>query len=102
MEKCDSYHMHGTKPVCYSTKEMEECSCGGDIDKCTFYAAKRCENRYLLPCPFCGGDAELVSKPHIPNGTDWTPRCRNTSCCGRLTKKYTDKDTAITFWNRRA
>ena len=39
---------------------------------------------------------------HIPNGIDYTPRCKNTSCCGRLTKKYTVKETAVYMWNRRA
>ena len=41
MAKCDCYYQHGTKFVCYGTKEMEECSCGGDESKCNFYPEKR-------------------------------------------------------------
>lgn len=55
----------------------------------------------LLPCPFCGGEAELYRTRHIPNGFDYTPRCKKSGCCGRLTKKYGLKDTAVDFWNTR-
>ena len=41
MAKCDCYHQHGLKFLCYGTKEMEECSCGGDTRKCNFYPEKR-------------------------------------------------------------
>lgn len=41
MERCSCYYQHGSKPVCYGTKEMEECSCGGDESKCNFYPEKR-------------------------------------------------------------
>lgn len=56
----------------------------------------------LKPCPFCGGEAVLKITKHIPSGFDYTPQCKNTGCCGRLTKKYTLKITAIMSWNRRA
>lgn len=56
----------------------------------------------LLPCPFCGGAAEMIEIPHVPRGTDYTPRCKNTSCCGRLTKKWAYRETAVMMWNRRA
>ena len=55
----------------------------------------------LDPCPFCGGLAELIETPHVPRGTDYTPRCINTWCCGRLTKKWAKREDAITAWNRR-
>ncbi len=55
----------------------------------------------LKPCPFCGGEAELRVVAHIPSGYDYTPRCRKPSCCGRLTKKFNCKETAVTFWNTR-
>lgn len=55
----------------------------------------------LKPCPFCGGKAELHRTNHVPAGYDYTPRCKNASCCGRLTKKYSSIETAIYFWNRR-
>ena len=56
----------------------------------------------LLPCPFCGGIVEMKVTKHIPKGYDYTPRCQRTFCCGRLTKKYPDKEVAIAMWNRRA
>ena len=55
----------------------------------------------LKHCPFCGGEAELREVKHIPNGLDYTPRCKDPSCCGRLTKKYSTKNLAIKMWNRR-
>lgn len=56
----------------------------------------------LLPCPFCGGEAELYGVPHIPKGWDFIPRCKTTSCCGRQAKKYSNRETAIAAWNLRA
>ena len=55
----------------------------------------------LLPCPFCGGRAEMQITKHTPSGNDYTPRCTNTSCCGRLLKKYTVRETAVAMWNKR-
>lgn len=59
------------------------------------------ENRELKPCPFCGGAAEIYETPHVPRGTDYTPRCKNPSCCGRLSKKWAERETAVIMWNRR-
>lgn len=58
-------------------------------------------NRELKPCPFCGGEAKMVIKKHIPNGFDYTPTCNNPSCAGRITKKWIDCEKAIEAWNRR-
>lgn len=55
----------------------------------------------LKPCPFCGGEAELRKLKHIPDGYDYTPRCKNPSCCCRITKRFNVKETAIALWNRR-
>lgn len=41
MNKCNSYHKEFGKERCYGTKEIEECSCGGDEAKCNFYSSKR-------------------------------------------------------------
>lgn len=41
MIKCDCYHKEFGKEVCYGTKEMEECTCGGDVAKCDFYPTRR-------------------------------------------------------------
>ena len=48
----------------------------------------------LLPCPFCGGEAEFRS------GSSTTPyiRCRE---CGGRTKSSHDKVKLIAAWNRR-
>ena len=56
----------------------------------------------LKPCPFCGSAAELKISNHIPKGFDYTPRCTETACCGRSTKKYSSKAEAISRWNRRS
>lgn len=55
----------------------------------------------LKPCPFCGSRAELRITKHIPKDYDYTPRCTNPSCCGRLSKKFSVKETAIYAWNKR-
>lgn len=55
----------------------------------------------LKPCPYCGGDAEMFVTKHIPSGYDYTPRCKKTGCCGRLTKKFGLKELAVYAWNMR-
>ena len=85
----------------------------------------------LKPCPFCGGNAELHERYHsieeiaykkseIPQNAKFLyekvtsekriyvyrrktfiPRCTDTSCIGRTTKIFFDKQSAITAWNRR-
>lgn len=40
-KKCECYHERYGKSLCWGTKEMEECSCGGDESKCNFYPEKR-------------------------------------------------------------
>ena len=56
----------------------------------------------LKPCPFCGGRAIMKVVPHAPTGKDYTPQCADASCCGRLTKKWLCRETAVYAWNRRA
>lgn len=36
-EKCNCLRTIYGKDVCYGTKEVERCSCGGDRGKCNFY-----------------------------------------------------------------
>lgn len=55
----------------------------------------------LKPCPFCGREAELYVTKHLPHGYDYTPRCTETSCAGRLTKKFGFRSLAVAAWNRR-
>lgn len=58
MEKCECYGTldiasvnqwgivrHEEKNICYGTKEMGECKCGGDPSKCDFYPEKRKEKK---------------------------------------------------------
>ena len=56
----------------------------------------------LKTCPFCGKEAEMRVQKHCPAGFDYTPRCSDPSCPGRITKKWNSKETAIYAWNRRA
>lgn len=86
----------------------------------------------LRSCPFCGNITELHERYHsieeiaykkseIPKDAKFLyekvytkkriyvyrrktfiPRCTDTSCVGRTTKIFFDKDIAIDAWNRRA
>lgn len=60
-------------------------------------AKKKCLN----PCPFCGGDAEMIEIETGPGRWVFMPRCKDTFCCARVTRKWTDLDTAVYAWNRR-
>ena len=57
----------------------------------------------LLPCPFCGGESELRIQKHCGSGAEYeyTPRCKVTSCPGRLTKKWLNSFDAVISWNKR-
>ena len=51
----------------------------------------------LKPCPFCGGEAELIDAEIHPR---WYVRCKGKycveqSCC------FASKTTAVMRWNRR-
>lgn len=58
-------------------------------------------NEELEVCPFCGKESEIYVQPKVPHGWWYTPRCKDTSCCGRLTKKFKTKQEAISKWNIR-
>lgn len=67
-----------TVGVCYGTKEMDECSCGGDESKCDFYPEKR---RGII------STVEVVELKHgewiyNPNGMDWGLGAWECSLCG--------------------
>ena len=55
----------------------------------------------LIPCPFCGRPAALRETHRVPIGYNYTPRCTVTSCAGRLSKLWMNKEDAIVAWNRR-
>lgn len=59
------------------------------------------KNSDLKPCPFCGSPAELRETHRVPTGYNYTPRCTVTSCAGRLSKLWMNKEDAISAWNRR-
>ena len=54
-------------------------------------------NEKLKPCPFCGGEAELV-KEHFFGGDHYAGRCGN--CAATSTFEFT-KEEATAEWNRR-
>lgn len=55
----------------------------------------------LKPCPFCGKDAQMKIRRHWDNRGQYTPQCTDTSCPGRITKFWLDKEQAVEAWNRR-
>lgn len=58
----------------------------------------------LLPCLFCGGESELRLQKHCGSGAEfeYTPRCKTTSCAGRLSKKWLNASEAVLAWNKRS
>lgn len=51
----------------------------------------------LKPCPFCGGEAEIISG----FGGKYTVQCEKGGCMANI-MWCPDKDSAIKAWNRRA
>lgn len=42
MERCNAWHVFDSgRAVCFATKEMDVCDCGGDMGRCNFYPEKR-------------------------------------------------------------
>lgn len=58
-------------------------------------------SKRLKKCPFCNGESEMYVTEHVPRGHDHTPRCKDPSCAGRLSKKWMNPEVAIAAWNRR-
>jgi Lar family restriction alleviation protein len=57
----------------------------------------------LKPCPFCGGEAELVE--HEPNSMTYYVRCLRCDCATRLISNRGDsgaKELCSEAWNTRA
>ena len=95
--KCNCYHMQRKKQytyhpitgqpiehnidvgVCWGTKEMDECSCGGDEMKCDFYPEVRAkaEKSYIedtIPCQYCrerNNDFVLLNDTGMYSGVDF-------------------------------
>ena len=65
----------------------------------------------LLPCPFCGGEAEIVKNSFPPRNTERHPRCNTEGCIANIAEDdefggtncdcQTDEE-AIALWNKRA
>ena len=83
---------------CKSVNDCSICSAGKIPNlRCTFaWLALEAEEE-LLPCPFCGGDAESEFIPSFRNSH--FVRCK---ICLSSIRGYDTKDKAIAAWNRRA
>ena len=55
----------------------------------------------LKSCPFCGGNAIMKLAKHYDGRLEYTPCCSNSSCAGRIVKKWLDHDKAVEAWNKR-
>ena len=56
------------------------------------------DNIELLPCPFCGGEAE-ARRSMVNDEVMYVVFCKN---CDASSAYYMQKETAIAAWNRRA
>lgn len=56
----------------------------------------------LKPCPFCGGTAILDAVFPLDGGKFWLVHCRNCRAQGPFGPTYTEKEMAVTGWNKRA
>lgn len=57
----------------------------------------------LLPCPFCGGEAEIFDydpENEVGFHEPYTVQCSNQCCC--LGKDFRTREEAAEAWNRRA
>lgn len=59
----------------------------------------------LLPCPFCGGKAELINDDTTTYGfptPNWAVHCVKEDCIGHdIEPRYSQMESAIEDWNRR-
>lgn len=54
----------------------------------------------LKPCPFCGGEAELVLSLSS-SGMVYSIECNKKECPLSRTKWFNKKEKAVEMWNRR-
>lgn len=53
----------------------------------------------LLPCPFCGGEAEMLTAESMHGGNLYGVMC---NCCACRTDVFDNEAEAIAAWNTRA
>ena len=73
-----------------------------EMTDCKLYQADPIEPE-LKPCPFCGGEAELVKAYRFGTGcssSGFKVKCRG--CEDGRTDIYTEEAEAVAAWNRRA
>ena len=56
----------------------------------------------LKPCPFCGGEAEIINKGDKFHPDRFVPRCKGKYCIGRNIKYFPSEHCAAIIWNGRA
>lgn len=71
---------------------------GGVCDKCQ--PDESPADQVLLPCPFCGGPAEIWNAHQNPKRTAWIA-CMG-RCCVLVSKEHETTEEAIQAWNTRA
>ena len=57
----------------------------------------------IKPCPFCGGEAMIVSDWSVGSQKEmYTVECTNDECTATINKMKETQDEVIKIWNRRA
>ena len=77
------------------------------LSKVKNYNSQKMSEIELLPCPFCGGKAEVrATKRLVFNGkymgtVHYVVGCIDTKCIGRIQRKYNSIEEAIDAWSTR-
>ena len=77
------------------------------LSKVKNYNSQKMSEIELLPCPFCGGKAEVrATKRLVFNGkymgtVHYVVGCIDTKCIGRIQRRYNSIEEAIDAWSTR-
>lgn len=77
------------------------------LNKVKNYNSQKMSEIELLPCPFCGGKAEVrATKRLVFNGkymgtVHYVVGCIDTKCIGRIQRRYNSIEEAIDAWSTR-